>query len=263
MDFMGFSKALIKRHSKNGAIKAMAVMSALQLILLGQMSGELQAFGKETANKGKGAKTAEQKPAKIEKTAESKVPSTSTETKAAETKASETKSAETRKEVLEPGQFFGLASFGYASAKACPEVMEKLFCYCGCDLTDSHNSLLDCFTSTHGVDCHICQEEAVLANKLHKDGVPTSEIQKTIDDKYSSQYPFEQPTPTYQKYKASRAGGKAADNSATAKPNTVVAGPDAPDETPATKPPKLKPGKSMPKCCAPGQHEPADKSKSK
>ncbi|MBX9720408.1 MAG: hypothetical protein K2X81_03340, partial [Candidatus Obscuribacterales bacterium] len=133
---MGFSRALIKRHSKSGAIKTLAVMSAFQLILLGQVSGGIQAVGKEGAEKSKSAK------------ADAKMPTSNSEaknaeTKNTETKTAETKTAETRKDVLEPGQFFGLASFGYASAKACPEVMEKLFCYCGCDLTDSHNSLLD------------------------------------------------------------------------------------------------------------------------
>src|SRR5437016_679078 len=61
--------------------------------------------------------------------------------------------------VLEPGKFFGEAAMGYASAQAAPQVMSKLFCYCGCDTTDGHSALIDCYTSMHGQDCHICQEE--------------------------------------------------------------------------------------------------------
>ncbi|MBX9687845.1 MAG: PCYCGC domain-containing protein [Candidatus Obscuribacterales bacterium] len=160
------------------------------------------------------------------------------------------------KAVLEPGQFFGLASFGYASAKACPEVMEKLFCYCGCDLTDSHTSLLDCFTSVHGVDCHICQEEAVLANKMHKDGASITEIQKTIDEKYSSQYPFESDTAAYKKYKSTKLYGNK--ESSTVKFGSQAAGPEAGEE-----PPKLKPGHEPSKCCSAAEHSKDDKNKKK
>lgn len=190
--------------------------------------------------------------------------------------------APTRKEVLDPSKFFGLASFGYAAAKSCPEVMEKLFCYCGCDLTDSHVSLLDCFTSIHGVDCHICQEEAILARKMNSDGSPIAEIQKSIDEKYSKDYPFEQDTPAYKNYKATHYGVGAAAKDAksgdtkgdtTSKATSAdkvnkkpgnestskvkfgeqVAGPEDPDAPPVK--PKLKPGKKMPKCCGSDEHK--------
>ncbi len=168
--------------------------------------------------------------------------------------------APARKEVLDPGQFPGMASFGYASAKACPEVMEKLFCYCGCDLTDSHTSLLDCFTSMHGIDCHICQEEALLANKMHKDGTSIADIQKEIDEKYSKEYPFEQDTPAYKKYKSTRLWVKDGAGSQV-KFGTQVAGPEAPKETPASTNPKLKPGKEVGKCCSGDEHSKKNESK--
>lgn len=202
--------------------------------------------------------------------------------------------APARKEVLDPSKFFGLASFGYAAAKTCPEVMEKLFCYCGCDLTDQHVSLLDCFTSVHGVDCHICQEEAILARKMNSDGSPIAEIQKSIDEKYSKDYPFEQDTPAYKNYKATHYGvgsgsavgkdskdetpGKTSDtksdtnakSKATEKSTKKsaksavkfgeqVAGPEDPDAPPSK--PKLKPGKSLPKCCGADEHKETKSSK--
>ena len=74
--------------------------------------------------------------------------------------------------VLAPEQFFGAAAMGYAAAKAVPHVCHKLFCYCGCDLTDAHTNLLDCFTNFHGADCHICQEEAMHALKMDRDEQP-------------------------------------------------------------------------------------------
>lgn len=169
-------------------------------------------------------------------------------------KAEEITTAE-RKPVLDPSQFHGLAAFGYAAAKAAPEVMEKIFCYCGCDLTDNHLSLLDCFTSIHGVDCHICQEEALLAHKMSKDSTPIKEIQRIIDEKYASQYPFESDTPTYKKYKATRLYKPADSGTAPVTFGTQVAGPDAPDDQNANTKPKLKPGKEAGKCCSGGDHK--------
>ncbi|MBX9939313.1 MAG: PCYCGC domain-containing protein [Candidatus Obscuribacterales bacterium] len=95
------------------------------------------------------------------------------------------------KPVLNPEKYFGKAKLGYMAAQRCPEICAKLFCYCGCDVTDEHGSLLDCFTSDHGVDCYICQEEALVALQMKKDGKSLAEIQKVIDQSYEKQYPFD------------------------------------------------------------------------
>ena len=158
--------------------------------------------------------------------------------------------------VLDPSRFFGQAMIGYAAAKAAPEIMNKLFCYCGCDITDSHISLLDCFTSIHGVDCHICQEEAVVALKLNRDGTSVGDIQKIVDEKYAEHYPFEEDSPTYKNYKATRlyaVKGKIDSKSAKApavKFGEGTAGPAAPDDDKKWVP-KLKPGKQVnSQCCS-------------
>jgi hypothetical protein len=104
--------------------------------------------------------------------------------------------------VLAPEQFGGEASMGYAAAAAVPKVCAKLFCYCGCDSTDNHTNLLDCFTSTHGSDCHICQEEALMALRMQKEGKSLKEIQKSVDDTYSHMYPFRNPTAALKNYRA-------------------------------------------------------------
>lgn len=101
--------------------------------------------------------------------------------------------------VLDPNKYFGKAKIGYMAAQACPEICEKLFCYCGCDVTDEHDSLLDCFTTDHGVDCYICQEEAVIALKMKKEGKSLGEIQKAIDAKFEKMNPFD-PTDKLKKY---------------------------------------------------------------
>jgi hypothetical protein len=180
------------------------------------------------------------------------------------TKASSSSSATDKKpraQVLDPNQFFGMAMIGYAAAKAAPEVMENLFCYCGCDLTDSHISLLDCFTSIHGVDCSICQEEAQIALKLHKQGMPMPKIQRRIDEEFARQYPFEEDTPTYTKYKAKRlwiksdakSGGTKAESAPKSEPAATTGSGSDP------KKPKLKPGAKAGNCCG-GKHQ-AEKQK--
>lgn len=108
------------------------------------------------------------------------------------------------KAVLDPNKYFGHAKSGYAAAKLCPEICAKLFCYCGCDLTDEHDSLLDCFTTDHGVDCHICQEEALIALKMKREGKNIKQIQQAIDVIFEKEYPFDEPSATIKKYRANR-----------------------------------------------------------
>lgn len=100
-----------------------------------------------------------------------------------------------KNEVLDPEQFSGQIAAGYQAAKNAKEVCAKLFCYCGCDLTDDHVSLLDCFTGMHGVDCAICQEEAIIASNMKKQKKSLAQIQETIDDRFAAQYPWEEASP--------------------------------------------------------------------
>lgn len=113
--------------------------------------------------------------------------------------------AKPSKEVLNPDQYIGKVKMGYMAAKAAPEICEKVFCYCGCDYTDEHASLLDCFTSDHGVDCYICQEAAIMSLKMKRKGESLSNIQKAIDLRWGKIYPFyEQPSANIKRYWATR-----------------------------------------------------------
>ncbi|MBX9666753.1 MAG: PCYCGC domain-containing protein [Candidatus Obscuribacterales bacterium] len=125
--------------------------------------------------------------------------------------------ATAKKDVLDPNNYVGQVKAGYQAAKEIPEICAKLFCYCGCDLTDCHATLLDCFTSDHGVDCHICQEETILALKFHRKGKSLTDIQKFIDKRYSKEYPFEEESDALKKYKAERLWGNKGTNSASNK----------------------------------------------
>jgi hypothetical protein len=106
-------------------------------------------------------------------------------------------------EVLPASKFSGRAARSYGLAKEIPEVCCKLFCYCGCDYSDDHTSLLDCFTTIHGEACPICQEEVIDAYHLKKSSKTISEIQDAIDSHFGSQYPFKVPSPAYEKYRKS------------------------------------------------------------
>lgn len=124
------------------------------------------------------------------------------------TKSPPAKQAEDKDEslppVLSPDKFFGPAAMGYAAAKGCPHICHNLFCYCGCDITDNHKCLLDCFTGPHGADCHICQEEAMLALRMKRADESMGAIQKAIDEAYSSKYPFKEESAALKHYKSVR-----------------------------------------------------------
>ncbi len=131
-------------------------------------------------------------------------PSKPSSAKPASAQAAESTKEEILPPVLPPEQFFGPAAMGYAAAKGCAQICFKLFCYCGCDITDNHKCLLDCFTGYHGADCHICQEEAMVALRMSKNDDSLATIQKAIDEGYSSKYPFKEESPALKQYKATR-----------------------------------------------------------
>jgi hypothetical protein len=130
--------------------------------------------------------------------------------KAKESEPPKKDQAEQQAKVLPAENFFGKAQMGYQAAAEIPDLCAKIFCYCGCDLTDNHQSLLDCFTSTHGEGCDICIDEAIQALALKKQGLSTAEIQKKIDCGFEKQYPFEKPSPTLTKYRNTRYDAKKA-----------------------------------------------------
>jgi hypothetical protein len=105
------------------------------------------------------------------------------------------------KKVLTSEKWIGQTKMAYIAAQRVPEIAEKVFCYCGCDYTDEHVSLLDCFTSDHGVDCNYCKGEIVMAYKMSKKGSSVADIQKAVDLNWGPKYPFfEQPSPAIKKY---------------------------------------------------------------
>jgi hypothetical protein len=68
----------------------------------------------------------------------------------------------------------------YALAAKIKPVLYQQPCYCYCDRHSGHKSLLDCFVSTHGSECDICQKEAVLAFQQTQKGKTPAQIRAAI-----------------------------------------------------------------------------------
>ncbi|MGH7864778.1 MAG: CYCXC family (seleno)protein [Candidatus Binataceae bacterium] len=77
---------------------------------------------------------------------------------------------------LEPAQFQGQVREAYAIAERDPALLSQLHCYCGCDRTDGHQNLLDCFRDRHGATCSICVAEARDGRVLADQGVSIDQI---------------------------------------------------------------------------------------
>ena len=50
---------------------------------------------------------------------------------------------------LDPAKFVGKAAAAHRVAREIPEVLDQLYCYCGCDKHEGHKSLLSCYTDGH------------------------------------------------------------------------------------------------------------------
>lgn len=50
---------------------------------------------------------------------------------------------------LDPARFVGKARLAHQIARDIPDVLDSLYCYCGCDKAIGHKSLLSCYTDGH------------------------------------------------------------------------------------------------------------------
>jgi hypothetical protein len=91
-------------------------------------------------------------------------------------------STESLPATLEPSQFQAnrVAFAAYTLAARVKQVLYQVPCYCGCDRHDHHQSLLDCFTSTHGERCKMCQMEAVFCFVQHRSGKNPAQIRSAV-----------------------------------------------------------------------------------
>ncbi len=81
---------------------------------------------------------------------------------------------------LDPQLFQGEVRKAYEVARRNPALLAQLHCYCGCDRTEGHTSLLDCFRDKHGSTCAICTGEAIEADTLATQGMPVEQIRDAL-----------------------------------------------------------------------------------
>ena len=67
----------------------------------------------------------------------------------------------------------------YSVAAQIRELMYQVPCYCGCDEIRGHESLLDCFTTRHGITCGLCQKEALFCY-LERTAKTPAEIREAL-----------------------------------------------------------------------------------
>ena len=73
----------------------------------------------------------------------------------------------------------------FDSVREIPEIMDGLGCNCGCTDLPELRSLLSCFEGKGMArDCYICQGQARLAARLHKEGKSLVDIRTAIDAKF-------------------------------------------------------------------------------
>jgi len=83
---------------------------------------------------------------------------------------------------LEASQFErNRAAFvAYTLASHTAPTLYQLPCYCPCNKREGHKSLLDCFTSRHGVLCRLCQKEVVYSFLQQEKGKTPAQIRHSI-----------------------------------------------------------------------------------
>jgi len=76
---------------------------------------------------------------------------------------------------MEPSLFADIQTFNaYVVAGREKKVLYQQPCYCHCDRSQGHGSLLDCFIGRHAAGCDICQKEDFYAyEQAHKGKTPT------------------------------------------------------------------------------------------
>jgi hypothetical protein len=84
-------------------------------------------------------------------------------------------------ETMAPGNFAeAVVKNAYHLASRVKKVLYQQPCYCRCDRTEGHQSLLDCFVSKHGSFCDICIKEDLYAYEQTRKGKSPEQIRAAI-----------------------------------------------------------------------------------
>lgn len=82
---------------------------------------------------------------------------------------------------MEPSIFTDKLVFNaYVVAGRTKKVLYQQPCYCHCDRSNGHGSLLDCFVGRHGSGCDTCVKEAFFAYEQTHKGKTPAQIREAI-----------------------------------------------------------------------------------
>jgi Protein of unknown function with PCYCGC motif len=99
--------------------------------------------------------------------------------------ASETKAVSDLNRTLDPMQFTGEVREAYKIARENPDLLAQLHCYCGCDRTEGHKNLLDCYRGHHAASCAICTNEVLEAKKMFDQGASIETIREALRARFA------------------------------------------------------------------------------
>ncbi|MBF0169826.1 MAG: hypothetical protein HQK87_01845 [Nitrospinae bacterium] len=90
---------------------------------------------------------------------------------------------------LDPALFssHAMVEAAYAAARAIPETLDRIYCYCHCALNPrfKHKSLLTCYVDDHGAGCGICMRQALAAQEMKKQGIAPEEMARRFAEQYA------------------------------------------------------------------------------
>lgn len=69
----------------------------------------------------------------------------------------------------------------YTLAARVKRILYQQPCYCHCDRSQGHTSLLDCFASKHGSECGVCMREAIYSYEQSHKGKTAAQIRAGIE----------------------------------------------------------------------------------
>jgi Protein of unknown function with PCYCGC motif len=85
-------------------------------------------------------------------------------------------------DTLSPSQFTSVVvQNAYILAARVKRILYQQPCYCHCDRSQGHTSLLDCFASKHGSGCDVCMREAIYSYEQSHKGKTATQIRAGIE----------------------------------------------------------------------------------
>ena len=79
------------------------------------------------------------------------------------------------------------AAEAYERVREIPQVVDGIHCHCGCATLKGFYSLLTCYEAGGMAQyCDICQGEAMLVSKLHREGWSLNGIRASVDAAFGS-----------------------------------------------------------------------------